>query len=120
MAYFENPEFPPNPFRGREPQAADRGRLLFAACGCAICHPAPTFTDKKFHDLGMGTVDDFRSRFVTPSLRSTYRTGPWLHDGRARTLRSIFSDHNPADIHGRTKGLSGPELDDLVAYLRTL
>jgi YVTN family beta-propeller protein len=120
LTYLENPEFPPNPYRGKNPEAEARGRAVFAAAGCSICHPPPTFTNQKIYDLGYGTADDFRTRFDTPSLRATYRTGPWLHDGRAKTLRSIFTDHNPRDVHGRTRGLTDPELDDLVTYLRTL
>jgi YVTN family beta-propeller protein len=120
MAYFTNPEYAPNPYRGRAPATEARGQALFTTTGCTICHPAPLFTDQKVHDLGFGTADDFRTRFDTPSLRSTYRTGPWLHDGRAKTLHAIFDQHNPLDVHGRTKGLTTAEIDDLVAYLRTL
>ena len=120
MTYLENPEYAPNPFLGLEPAAAARGERLFTATGCTICHPAPGYTDQHLHDLGFGTVDDYRSRFDTPSLRGTYRTGPWLHDGRAKTLRAVFTEHNPRDVHGRTQGLTAQELDDLIAYLKTL
>jgi YVTN family beta-propeller protein len=120
MEYFGKPEYAPNPFRGKSPTAEKRGEHFYVATGCSICHPAPLYTDLKLHDLGMKMPDDYRSRFDTPSLRGVYRTGPWLHDGRAPTLRSIFSEHNPRDVHGRTQGLSEQELDDLVTYLRTL
>ena len=120
MTYFGDPEYPHNPYRGRHPEAVARGEQIFAAAGCTVCHPAPKFTDEKTHDLGFGMRDDYRSRFDTPSLRSTYRTGPWLHDGRAKSLPAIFTEHNPDDVHGRTKGLNNQELDDLVAFLKTL
>jgi CxxC motif-containing protein (DUF1111 family) len=120
LEYFGHPELAPNPYRGREPESVGRGRLLFLAAGCDICHPAPTFTDGRIHDLGLASRADYRSRFDTPSLRGTYRIGPWLHDGRAKTLHEVFTVHNPDDVHGRTKGLTAQELDDLVAYLRTL
>lgn len=120
MEYFGHPEYPTNPYKGRDPGAEARGERLFAATGCVICHPAPLYSDRKVHDLGMKTKDDYRSRFDTPSLRSTYRTGPWLHDGRAKTLRAIFTTYNPEDVHGRTRGLSDEELDDLIAFVRTL
>ncbi|MBI2920111.1 MAG: beta-propeller fold lactonase family protein [Planctomycetes bacterium] len=120
VEYLGNPERAPNPYRTRNPEALQRGEAVFRAAGCDVCHPAPKFTDMKLHDLGFGTPDDYRSRFDTPSLRETLRGGPWLHDGRAPTLRSIFTDHNPKDLHGRTKGLSPQELDDLIAYLRSL
>ncbi len=120
MAYLGSPERAPNPWRSRNADAVQRGRHLFTVAGCDICHPAPRYTDLEMHDLGLGTPDDYRSRFDTPSLRECYRTGPWLHDGRARTLRSIFAEHNPQDLHGRTKGFTEQELDDLIAYVRTL
>ena len=63
---------------------------------------------------------DFRSRFDTPSLLECYRTGPFLHDGRAETLREIFTMHNAENMHGLTNGLTEIELDDFVAFLRTL
>lgn len=120
MEYLSNSEFPPNPYRGRDAGALARGAAIFRAAGCDVCHPGPKYTDLKMHDLGFGTPDDYRSRFDTPSLRATYRSGPWLHDGRAPTLKSIFTDHNPKDLHGRTRGLTDRQIEDLVAFLRSL
>ncbi len=120
LEYLRNPERAPNPHRGRTPEAEARGKAIFTEAGCDVCHPAPRYTDQKPHDVGLGTPDDYRSRFDTPSLRETLRTGPWLHDGRARTLRSIFTDHNPRDLHGRTRGLGAAELDYLLTFVRTL
>jgi len=118
--YLSHPDRAPNPWRDCDPAAIARGQKLYTATGCAGCHPMPLLTDLKFHDLGFGTPNDFRNRFDTPTLRSVYRTAPYLHDGRAPTLRSLFTEHNPNDVHGRTKGLSAPELDDLIAYVRSL
>ena len=118
--YLSHPDRAPSPYRNVKPEAIVRGRKLFTVAGCDACHPAPTFSDCKFHDLGFGTPNDFRNRFDTPSLRSCYRTAPYLHDGRAPTLRALFLDHNPNDLHGRTKGLTEQELDDLIAYVRSL
>lgn len=120
-AYFGAPEVVPNPHRRRlPPELVARGELLFRAAGCDLCHPAPVYADLKVHDLGLKTVDDFRARFDTPSLRNVYRNGPWLHDGRATTLESIFTDHNPRNVHGRTRGFTPDEIAALAAYLRTL
>jgi YVTN family beta-propeller protein len=119
MEYLQNPERAPNPWRGRAPEAEARGKRLFTEVGCDCCHVPPRFTDQKPHDVGLGT-DHYRTRFDTPSIREVLRTGPYLHDGRAKTLKGIFTDHNPKNLHGRTKGLSDAELDDLVTYLRTL
>lgn len=120
VAYFGNPERAPSPYRRADPDAIERGRQLYSVAGCAICHPAPTYTDGRMHDLGYGTPDDVRHQFDTPSIRQCYRTGPWLHDGRAPTLLSLFTEFNPDDVHGRTKGLTDQELEDLVLYIQTL
>ena len=119
MAFLGAPPRAPNPFRGRDPVAEKRGEGVFAKAGCPLCHPAPLFTDLLEHDVGFGG-DDLHAEFDTPSLRECYRTAPYLHDGRARTLEDTYMSHNPEERHGLTKGLSEEELSDLVTYLRTL
>lgn len=118
--YLTHPDRAPSPYRLVDPAILARGRKLFTAAGCDVCHPAPTFSDLKFHDLGFGTPNDFRNRFDSPSLRSCYRTAPYLHDGRAPTLEALFLEYNPNDVHGRTKGFTPQELADLLAYVRSL
>ncbi len=118
--YLTHPDRAPSPYLSADPLAIARGKKLFTVASCDACHPAPTFSDCKFHDLGFGTPNDFRNRFDTPSIRSCYRTAPYLHDGRAPTLESLFLEHNPNDVHGRTRGFTPQELADLLAYVRTL
>jgi len=118
--YLSHPDRAPSPYRHADPAVLERGKKLFAVAGCDVCHPAPFFTDLKFHDVGFGTPNDFRHRFDTPSLKSTYRTAPYLHDGRAADLHALFLEHNPDDLHGRTRGFTKQELDDLIAYVRSL
>jgi YVTN family beta-propeller protein len=120
MAFLGNPRRAPNPYRTRDPAAVERGRKIFARARCVACHPAPVYTDLKQYDVGLAGPTDLRSRFDTPSLRECYRTAPYLHDGRARSLREIFTDHNPQDLHGRTNGLSVDDLEDLLEFLRSL
>lgn len=120
MAYLGAPRRAPNPYRDRDPAAQRRGRRIFQEARCQVCHPPPTFADGRVHDLGMSSPVDHRSRFDTPSLRESYRTGPYLHDGRADTLRSIFTEHNLDDLHGRTSHLSEQQLSDLLEYVRGL
>ena len=57
--------------------------------------------------------------FNTPSLHGVGFAAPYLHDGSAVTLLDRVH-HNPGDIHGKTSLLSPDDLDDLVAYLKTL
>lgn len=119
-AFLGSPRRASNPYRGRDQAQQQRGARIFRESRCARCHPAPTFADGLMHDLGLAGPLDHRSRFDTPSLREVYRTGPYLHDGRAVTLRSIFTEFNPDDLHGRTRHLSEQELEDLLMYVRGL
>jgi cytochrome c peroxidase len=59
-------------------------------------------------------------RYDTPSLVEAYRTAPYLHDGRALTLKEVLTTHNKEHKHGGTEGLSVDEIDAIVAFLREL
>lgn len=102
--------------------AAKRGKVIFERkdVGCAVCHPAPLFTDLKSYDVGTRASFDTQSDLDTPTLVEIYRTGPYLHDGSAVTLREVLRERNPRDQHGKTKQLSDREVDDLVEYLLSL
>src|SRR5688572_32003732 len=55
----------------------------------ADCHKGPFFTDMKLHDIGtVSTYDHPTNRFDTPTLIEVWRSGPYLHDGSAATVRS--------------------------------
>lgn len=120
MAFLRVARQAPNPYAGEDPEAERRGREAFEKAVCDVCHVPPLFTDLMLHDLRFRNPTDVRDAFDTPSLRDVQRTGPYLHDGRAPTLRSLFTEHNPIDAHGRTSQLTPRELDDLVWYMRTL
>jgi YVTN family beta-propeller protein len=101
----------------------ERGKKLFEdedRTGCTDCHPAPLYTNLEMADVGTRSQFDRRDDFDTPSLVEVYRTGPYLHDGTAVTLRDVVTTHNPDDRHGRTSDLSEEEIDDLVAFLESL
>ena len=61
-----------------------------------------------------------RKLFDTPTVVEVRRTAPYLHDGRAPSLRSVLTEHNPGDRHGKTSTLTKQELDDLVEFLFSL
>ncbi len=105
---------------GQLSEAAQRGKEIFKQAGCAECHPAPLYTNLKSYDLGLGTGMDADKEFDTPTLVEVWRTAPYLHDGRAATLHDVFTDHNPDDKHGHTSPLTDEQLDELVAYMRSL
>jgi len=56
----------------------------------------------------------------TPSLLGLRQSEPYLHDGRARTLEKVFTQHNPEDRHGTTSHLSAKDVAALVTFLRYL
>lgn len=95
--------------------ASEAGRKLFEKADCAACHAGPKLTDAKLHDM----LDAGRS-YDTPSLVGVRDTGPYLHDGRAATLESIFRDHNAAGLHGRAAELTDDEFQELMRYLSAL
>ncbi|MBI2190671.1 MAG: beta-propeller fold lactonase family protein [Planctomycetes bacterium] len=120
VAYISGLTHLRNPYRGRSEDAIRRGERLFRQARCDACHKPPTFSDGLKHDLGLTSPSDPFSRIDTPSLRDCFRTAPYLHDGRAPTLESIFTEQDPERNHGNLGVLSGEEVADLVAYLKTL
>jgi YVTN family beta-propeller protein len=118
------------PAPGKLFPAAQRGKELFAskAVGCATCHSGPYYTDSslkkpyKLHDVGTGRDDPGEKmgpKYDTPTLLGVYRTAPYLHHGKAKTLRDVLKC-NKGDRHGKTSHLSAGQLDDLVAFLKSL
>ena len=123
-AFIESLQPKPSPFRhqdGTFTPEARRGQAVFHRpdVGCAACHIPPLFTDLLMHDIGTGhgPGELLGPAFDTPSLRGLWHTAPYLHDGRAETLRDVLVSHNPDDRHGRTAHLSETELQDLVTFL---
>ncbi len=114
-------------------EAARRGQRIFNdnKVGCATCHSGPYLCDSqpcdpadyRLHDVGTGNSDPSEKmgpRYDTPTLMGIYRTAPYLHHGKAQTLKEVLTTYNPDDRHGRTSHLSEQELDDLVAFLKSL
>ena len=121
LAYVTSLVPEPNPRMPELAEAAGRGKVLFEGkAECAVCHPAPYFTDKKMHNVGMLSPLEPDGRYDTPSLIEAYRTGPYYHDGRAVTLEGALIKHDPKGLHGAMKDLTPQEVDDLVAYLLSL
>jgi len=48
-----------------------------------------------------------------------WRTAPYLHDGRAVTVREVLTKFNQGDSHGRVSHLSEDEISDLIEYVLT-
>jgi len=126
---------PPRPNRWRLAgnelsPAQERGKALFErdvdkfgkpipeTDRCSYCHSGPKGTSQKLFDVGTRKVTDSGGLLKTPQLTNIALTGPYLHDGSARTLEEIWTIYNPEDKHGRTNDLTKDELNDLIEYLR--
>lgn len=97
-----------------DPDAVARGRALFeGVAACADCHAGAALTNNDTVDVGTG------GRFQVPHLRGLAARAPYLHDGRAATLeaRLMLGDD---DRHGRVRGLTAPQRQDLLRYLESL
>lgn len=126
------------------PEPAKQGFELFRGkAGCVVCHTPPLFTDRLFHNVGIGikaanpdvgaaaknALDDpsKTGAFKTPTLRDVAKTAPYFHDGSVATLREAVAlmasggiDNPHKDPLAIDRGLSAEEVDQLVAFLETL
>jgi DNA-binding beta-propeller fold protein YncE/mono/diheme cytochrome c family protein len=102
--------------------SAKRGSEIFTSeeARCSQCHTGPYLTDMEVHNVGTRGDLDRSAKFDTPSLVEIYRTGPYLHNGSAATLREVLVERNKSDRHGRSAHLNPQQIDDLVAYLQSL
>jgi cytochrome c peroxidase/sugar lactone lactonase YvrE len=113
----------PRLVKGKLSPAAERGKKLFFSdvVGCADCHKGALYTDQKSHDVGtIGKFDQPTDRFDTPSLIEVWRSGPYLHDGRAATIRDVVTTFNGDDRHGATSRLKPQQIDELAAFVLSL
>jgi len=123
--------------RSAVPDDAKRGFLLFKGkAGCVHCHTGPAFTDSRFHNTGLNSIDpgyfgisgrkEDRNTFKTPGLRDVAITPPYMHNGSKSTLAKVIDFYN----RGGDKIGAGNELmplhlnrqekQDLLAFLRSL
>jgi cytochrome c peroxidase len=125
----------------------ERGRQLFigSKARCFDCHSMEDFTDDQFKNIGLYNDKDSKDagrfritnsnadlgKFKTPGLRNVAVTGPFMHDGRFKTLDQVVSYYNtpfmfvddPINIDSTLKEplrLTQQEKKDLVAFLKTL
>lgn len=136
MGEFQNIlDFPPAPkldIYGRLDvnKASDqekRGEALFnGKAKCAVCHPAPYYTDNFMHNLKTerfyqpqminGRMASADGPIKTFPLRGIKDSPPYLHDGRLLTLEDTVEFFNL--IQGLK--LTEQEKKDLVAFMRAL
>ena len=122
-AYLKSLKPVPSPYlvNGKLSRRAMRGKRIFEGkAGCWACHKGKYFTDMEKHDVGTGTEISKGKEFDTPTLREIWRTGPYLYDGRAATMKAVFREYNKSDKHGKTSKLTEEECSDLVEYVLSL
>lgn len=121
-AYLKSLKPVPSPHLvdGELSNTARRGQKVFETIGCATCHPAPLYSDLQMYDIGTTTGQDEGLPVDVPHLVECWRTAPYMHDGRAATMREVFATFGHGDKHGAVSGLSEKELNDLVEYVLSL
>lgn len=111
---------------------------------CGHCHNAPLFTTTEFHNNGIqyapdsisypdpglgaitGRISDY-GKFKVPTLRNISYTGPYMHDGRFKTLDEVIDHYNSGGQYSPGKNafiyplrLTEDQKADLKAFLLTL
>jgi cytochrome c peroxidase len=130
------------------PEAQQGLDVFFGRGRCNACHLGPTFTDGKFHNVGIGFeprqpdlvrtgfVDQGRyavthdprdiGAFKTPTLRDVARRAPYMHDGSSPDLadsvmRYVEIQANPwLDPAMEEVRIFPFDVRPLVAFLRAL
>ena len=99
-----------------------RGRAVFnrQSVGCTQCHATSLYTDRNAYDVGTRSALDRTGTFDTPTLLELWRTGPYLHDGSAKTVYDVLVTRNQEGKHGKTAHLTTEEVEDLMAFLDSL
>jgi len=105
---------------GQLSQAAQRGKALFLKAGCGECHSGPLFTNLRMYQVQTGRGRDAGTSFDTPTLVGVWRTGPYLVEGQARTMKEVLTTFNVGDQHGATSSMTDEEIDDLAEYVLSL
>ena len=147
LAVYVNLGIPPPVPPTTDPALVERGRAIFhgSEAGCAGCHAGPRFTDSGagntlldlggnvvLHDVGTCVTAGYPDvvhtdveghprdacRFDTPSLTGIASSPPYLHDGRAATVRDVLEATRGK--MGNIEGLSAEDEAALVEYLRSL
>ncbi|MFR9625016.1 MAG: YVTN family beta-propeller repeat-containing protein [Rikenellaceae bacterium] len=106
----------PSPYLvdGQLSEAAERGKKVFQKLDCGSCHSGKYFTDMNMYRIGKDV--EFEQGWDTPTLVEVWRTAPYLFDGRAATLKEVFSVHK----HGIESKVSKKDIDDLTEYVNSL
>lgn len=124
-----------------EPEALDAqgelGRDVFDEIGCADCHTPrlksargglPAYSDLLLHDMGEALADGIdqgeasSAEYRTQPLWGLAAVGPYLHDGRATTIKDAVLMHGGEAQRSRdyAANLSEDEMQALLTFLVSL
>ncbi|MFH0822357.1 MAG: cytochrome B6 [Pseudomonadota bacterium] len=128
-------DFPPAPkldiYGKLDPKKATESELkgqevFFGKAKCAVCHPAPYYTDNLMHNLKAerffkpkminGRMASADGPIKTFPLRGIKESPPYLHDGRLLTLEDTVEFFNLI----QQLNLTAQEKKDVVAFMRAL
>lgn len=116
-AYLKSQVAVKSPFlvNGELSDKAKEGQKVFEKLKCGECHSGRYFTDGKMHRIGEDI--EFEKGWDTPTLCEVWRTAPYLFDGRAATMKEVFSIHR----HGLPKKkVSEKDIEALTEYVNSL
>lgn len=117
-----------------------QGYAKFKEFGCAACHAGPnlggstfmTMNEQYFTDRGTPVIDQDLGRFTVtedeadkfmfrvPPLRNVAVTGPYLHDGQAKTLEEAVEIMARYQLGMEEGELKAEDRDAIVAFLMSL
>ncbi len=111
----------PHLVEGRPSPAAQRGKsLFFGEADCALCHPAPEFTDLQSHEADSPDERGRLPRLDTPTLIEAWRTSPYMHDGRYETIEEVLIVGRHGLRTPAAKRLTEEQLRELAAFVLSL
>lgn len=100
---------------GSYTEAALAGKKLFEEVGCAVCHPAPLYTDlKKYTSPYLGSDGTWENReFVTPTLVEIWRSAPYTYYGGTTDMKEIVKKF-------ANRALTDDEVAKLVEFVLSI
>ena len=119
-AYLKSLAPVPSPYLqddGELSEKAAKGKEVFKQASCTSCHGGAYYTDFKQHNMGKQGIYDFQNVWDTPTLVEVWRSAPYLHDGRCKDMKAVFTEAK----HGlEYQELSDQEIEQLVEYVNSL
>lgn len=120
--------------------SAKAGFALFTGkAGCSNCHTGWSFTDHKFHDIGLPAQNDLgrfsidpsdidnKYAFKTPTLRNISLRAPYMHNGVLSSLNTVLNHYIGGGIRRESRSseiaplpLSVDEKTSILDFLQTL